>query len=503
MLRRDIIRNRTYLPALVAKECRNYGTSYSTVHQEPPGPLIKTEIPGPKSKELFKEMMDIQQCGSVQLFGNLEKSAGNYFADVDGNLFLDVYTQISSIPLGYNHPALLNAFRCDREVRALVNRPALGVFPSDDWPKKLRNVLLAVAPPGLKHVMTMMCGACSNENAFKAAFILYCTRKRGGKTTFTDEEIQTALLNIPPGAPDLSIMSFKGLYNNGAFHGRTLGSLATTRSKAIHKLDFPSFEWPVARFPEYRYPLEAFKCENEQQDRECLADVEEQFDRWEKKRPIAGVIIEPIQAEGGDIHASPEFFQELQKICKRRGAAFILDEVQTGCGPTGKMWCHEHFNLPSPPDLVTFSKKMLTGGFYFKPEYLPPQPLRIFNTWMGDPSKLIMLEQVIKIIKSQNLLQLVEQTGNVLKCGLHCLETEFCFMINSVRGRGTFLAFDAATPELRDNIVKTLKQNGVLGGACGICTIRLRPALIFRPEHAELFLEILRKTLRQLMSCRC
>lgn len=141
---------------------------------------------------------------------------------------------------------------------------------------------------------------------------------------------------------------------------------------------------------------------------------------------------------------------------------------------------------------------MLTGGFYFKPEYLTPQPLRIFNTWMGDPSKLVMLEQVIKVIKTEKLLQLVEETGKVLKSGLHSLETEFPFMMNSVRGRGTFLAFDVATPELQDKIVQTLKQNGVLGGSCGIRTIRLRPALIFEPKHAELFLEILRKTLRQL-----
>ncbi|KAH9630352.1 hypothetical protein HF086_004485 [Spodoptera exigua] len=362
MRRRFTLLSRSSLTALCAKERRNYGISYCTEHQEPPCPQIKTEIPGPKSKELFKEMMGIQQCGSVQLFSNLERCAGNYLADADGNLLLDTYTQISSLPLGYNHPALLNAFCCDSDV---------------------------------------------------------------------------------------------GLRNNGAFHGRTFGALATTRSKAIHKLDFPSFEWPVARFPEYKYPLEEFKCENEKEDKECLANVEEQFERWEKKKPIAGVIIEPIQAEGGDNEGSPEFFQGLQKICQTRGVGLILDEVQTGCGPTGKMWCHEHFNLPSPPDLVTFSKKMLTGGFYFKPEYMPPQPLRIFNTWMGDPSKLILLEKVIQVIKNDNLLQLVEETGKVLKCG-------------------------------------------VLGGACGVSSIRLRPALIFQPKHAEIFLDILRKTLRQL-----
>lgn len=97
------------------------------------------------------------------------------------------------------------------------------------------------------------------------------------------------------------------------------------------------------------------------------------------------MIIEPIQAEGGDNHASPEFFQELQRITRKvkrstqsnylvrriycikifqHGAALLIDEVQTGGGPTGKMWCHEHFNLDSPPDVMTFSKKMQLGGYY-------------------------------------------------------------------------------------------------------------------------------------------
>lgn len=75
-------------------------------------------------------------------------------------------------------------------------------------------------------------------------------------------------------------------------------------------------------------------------------------------------MVEPIQSEGGDNEASPEFFQKLQKIAKKHKAGFLIDEVQTGAGPTGKMWCHEHFDLESPPDIVTFSKKMLTGGFY-------------------------------------------------------------------------------------------------------------------------------------------
>ncbi|RVE43445.1 hypothetical protein evm_011896 [Chilo suppressalis] len=162
------------------------------------------------------------------------------------------------------------------------------------------------------------------------------------------------------------------------------------------------------------------------------------------------------------------------------------------------MWCHEHFELPSPPDVVTFSKKMLTGGFYYKPNFKAPQAYRIFNTWMGDPGKLILLECVLKVIKQDNLLSLVEKSGSILKKGLHLLETEYPCMINSVRGRGTFLAFNAANATLRDKINISLKENGILSGACGDTSIRLRPSLTFTPKHAEIYLDILKKTLKHL-----
>ncbi|KAK3893030.1 hypothetical protein Pcinc_003125, partial [Petrolisthes cinctipes] len=166
-----------------------------------------------------------------------------------------------------------------------------------------------------------------------------------------------------------------------AFHGRTMGCLATTHSKAIHKIDIPSLDWPIADFPKYKYPLEEHVTENEHEDNRCLEQVEDVIERYNKVgKTVAGIVVEPIQSEGGDNHASPQFFQRLQQIAKRTGTALLIDEVQTGGGPTGKMWCHEHFNLPEAPDIVTFSKKMLTGGFYSKKEFRPTQGYRIYNT---------------------------------------------------------------------------------------------------------------------------
>ncbi|KAG7307587.1 hypothetical protein JYU34_007809 [Plutella xylostella] len=459
---------------------------------EPSKPNIRTAVPGPKTLQLSAELNQLQQAGSVQLIGDYERCVGNYFVDVDGNEFLDAFTQISSIPVGYNHPHLLTAFEDQKNIKALVNRPALGVFPDKEWPQKLRDILLPVAPSGLTNISTMMCGSCSNENAYKAVFIWYRNKERG-TVEFSEEEMQSCMKNAAPGSPNLSILSFVD-----AFHGRTFGSLSTTRSKAIHKIDVPAFDWPVAPFPKYRYPLDQFERENQEEDARCLEQVQARINEYKSRCPVAGVVVEPIQSEGGDNEASPQFFRNLQKLCKENGIALIIDEVQTGCGPTGKMWAYEHFELPSPPDLLTFSKKMLTGGFYFKPEFKPPQAYRVFNTWMGDPSKLILLERVLQVIKRENLLDRVQKTGAVLKGGLHELEKEFPQLIHSVRGRGTFLSFTAKDSAVRDQINNGLKKNGVLGGGCGEASIRLRPSLVFEPKHAHIYLDVLRKTLKEL-----
>ena len=111
---------------------------------------------------------------------------------------------------------------------------------------------------------------------------------------------------------------------------------------------------------------------------------------------MAGIISEPIQAEGGDNHASPEFFQGLEKIARKWDVSLMMDEVQTGGGSTGKMWCHQHFGIK--PDIVSFSKKMCSGGIYHNLEHRPPHAGRILNTWVGDPHKIILLEQVKKYI---------------------------------------------------------------------------------------------------------
>jgi len=458
---------------------------YPLVPSEPDGPSMVTTCPGPVSQACKRDLDRMQNTGAVHFFCDYQKSIGNYLADVDGNMYLDVFQQISSLPLGYNHPFMMSVLKNPDNAATFINRPALGSLPPKDFADQLRSSLLSVAPPGLKEVQTMACGSCSNENAFKAVFIRWQNLQRDGKPP-SAEEIETCMSNAEPGAPNLSILSFKG-----GFHGRTFGTLSCTRSKPIHKLDIPAFDWPCVDFPAYRYPLEANKAFNDAQDAKCLAQAEEiMYDRAKEGKHVAGIIVEPIQAEGGDNHASPAFFKGLQKLSKKFDAAFIVDEVQTGCGATGKFWAYQHWGLESPPDFVTFSKKMLTGGYFYNSEYRPDQGYRIYNTWLGDPSKMVLLEAVIRVIKEQNLLDVVTQSGNRLKKGLSEIQGIFPNKLANVRGLGTFVAFDCPSGADRDKLIGKMRNRGVQMGGCGDYTIRFRPALIFQPHHVDIFLNI-------------
>jgi len=228
--------------------------------------------------------------------------------------------------------------------------------------------------------------------------------------------------------------------------------------------------------------------ENEAEDARCLAQVEELIEQATKDgQPVAGIISEPIQAEGGDNHGSDRFFQGVAAICKKHDISLMMDEVQTGGGASGKMWCHEHFGIEA--DVVSFSKKMLSGGIYHNLEHRPPHPGRILNTWVGDPHKIIMLEQVVNTIKEESLLDLVTESGKTIMEGLEDIQSRYPEILSKARGRGTICAVDVKNVELRDKILTTLRQRGVHLGGCGASAIRIRPCLTFTPRHANIMLD--------------
>jgi 4-aminobutyrate aminotransferase / (S)-3-amino-2-methylpropionate transaminase len=373
---------------------------------------------------------------------------------------------------------------------ALINRPALGNFPSHDWASVLRTSILKVAPKGLNQVFTSMSGSDANETAYKAAFMWRRQHERGGAhIEFSEEDIASSILNQAPGAPRLSILSFKT-----GFHGRLFGSLSTTRTNPIHKVDIPAFDWPQATFPRLKYPLEDFVEENKKAEADALADVERLITTHHL--PPCAVVIEPIQAEGGDNHASPAFFRGLRELTKKHNVLMIVDEVQTGVGATGKFWAHEHWDLPSPPDIVTFSKKAQTAGYYFgNPELRPNRPYRQFNTWMGDPARALLFKAIIQEIERLDLVTNTANVGDYLYSNIERLSKQYPgeFMNLRGKGQGTFIAFDS--PQ-RDAFLKKAKSVGLNIGGCGERAVRLRPMLIFQKHHADILLEALEKIVK-------
>lgn len=461
---------------------------------EPKAPELKTsQIPGPSSVAINDELGEVFDNRASYFVADYFDSVGNYIADADGNKLLDVYAQISSIALGYNNPALMEAAKSDEMTNALINRPALACFPPTNYAKILEDGILAAAPPGMTKVWTALAGSDANETAYKAAF-MYQAQKARGSMDFTSEELSSVMVNKTPGASDKVILSFEK-----GFHGRLFGSLSTTRSKAIHKLDIPAFNWPVAPFPTLKYPLDEFKKENIEEEERCLAELERIIKQDWKPHQIAAIIVEPVQSEGGDNHASSSFFQGLRDITAKYEILMIVDEVQTGVAATGKFWAHEHWNLTTPPDMVTFSKKFQAAGFYFHdPELQPNQPYRQFNTWCGDPSKAIIARTIYQEITKNNLVESTAQVGDYLYSKLETLFAAYPEKLFNLRGKnfGTFIAWDCKTAGQRNELLLHLRAKGINIGGCGDVGVRLRPTLVFEQKHADILLDTLEDVLK-------
>ncbi|KAK9464047.1 aminotransferase class-III-domain-containing protein [Lipomyces oligophaga] len=463
--------------------------------QEPQGPRLVTSFPGPLTTSSLHSLDSIFDTNAAYMICDYESSIGNYIADVDGNVYLDLYAQIASIALGYNNPALVEIARSKEMVDAIVNRPALGNFPSKNYENYLRQGLLSVAPVGLDKIWTCMSGSDANETAFKAAFMYHRKQQRNGDDViFSDAERESTMLNSAPGSPDLAILSFEK-----GFHGRLFGSLSTTRSNPIHKLDIPAFKWPKAPFPALKYPLDQHEEFNRTEEDACLLELDKVLEIWHDR--VSAAIIEPIQSEGGDNHATPYFFQKVRAITRKHNVLLIVDEVQTGVAATGTFWAHDQWQLTDPPDIVTFSKKFQAAGYYYgNPDLRPSKPFRQFNTWCGDPAKALIARVIAHEVVSKNLVAQARRVGDYMYEKLSCLQSKYPNCMENLRGkhRGTFIAWDSPSVESRNKFLLDMKAVGVNIGGCGARSVRLRPALVFEERHVNVFLYALEEVFSRL-----
>lgn len=447
-------------------------------------PRVSTELPGPRARAaMVRGQFDMQSIYRAAIVDD-GASLGTTLVDVDGNAFLDLFASFALGALGYNHPSMVQTAASPEFVRAAINPTSTPFVTTEGWLDFIHEMETRWAPRGMGKMFCVDGGGEGVESALKAAFIAHGENRRvgaGGPRNPLELSAEAQAAWMDNAGTDALLISF-----SGAFHGRGLGPMSATHSKLIHKADLPAFPWPTAPFPANRWPREKYAEDNARAEAESLAAVERLLDANAGK--VAAVLVEPIQSEGGDRHASPAFFQALQKMVSAAGASLVLDEVQTGVGITGTLWFHEQLNLPTPPDFVCFGKKMQMGGFFATLAKDVRQFGRMYQTRNGDRARAMLALTTLRAIADGNLLNHVRETGGAFLQGLQALEARFPTLVSEPRGKGFLLAFDLPTAASRDDFLARCMRRGVFASYTGTRSVRLRPHLITPMEDVNLAL---------------
>jgi L-lysine 6-transaminase len=390
------------------------------------------------------------------------KSHGCWLVDArDGSEFLDFYSFFASSPLGMNPGGLADDPEFREHLAAIaVNKPANSDIATTELAEFTEVFSRVLGIDELPHLFFVEGGALAVENALKVAFDW---KSRRNEAAGRSRDLGSKVMHL-----------------QYAFHGRSGYTMSLTNTDPVKVDRFPKFDWPRISSPGLVFPLELNASENERAMAGALDEARAAFEA--NPHDIACFIAEPIQSEGGDRHLAAEFLQEMQALCKRYDALFVLDEVQTGVGVTGSPWCHTQLGLE--PDVVAFGKKVQLGGLMAGrrvdevPDNVFKVPSRINSTWGGN---------LTDMVRSTRLLELVESTGaidNAARAGKHLLgrvqdlAAKYPELVWNARGRGLLVALDASSGAKRDEIIGSMREDEhVIVLACGERSIRFRPAL--------------------------
>lgn len=412
---------------------------------------------------------------------DIEKSQGAYIYDSKHNrTLLDFFTCFASVPLGYNHPKMLNdeAFKHNLFLAALANPSNSDVY-TQQYAQFVETFGRVGIPDYLPHAFFVAGGGLAIENALKTAMD-WKVQKNFAKG-YTEEK------------------GFKVLHFEKAFHGRTGYTLSLTNTLPDKTKWFAKFDWPRVPSPSIKFPLNAENLEAvKEAEQVSIAKIKQAF--ADNKDDICAIIIEPIQSEGGDNHVREEFLIQLCQLADENEAMLIYDEVQTGVGLSGKFWCHQNFSKLARPDIIAFGKKMQVCGILVGNKVDEVEnnvfkvPSRINSTWGGNLVDMVRSSQILSIIEEDNLCENAAQVGAYLMQNLNQLAQKHN-KISSVRGKGLICAFDFPNKEMRDTFIKKGMENNVMFLGCGNQTIRFRPALCIENRHIDEGIDVMDKIL--------
>jgi len=435
---------------------------------------IKTaEVPGPKSQELLKlKEKYISKAVSIGQPVFIEKAEGSLLYDIDGNSFIDMGSGIGVMNVGHSVPQVVTAIKKQAEK---FNHLCFMVTPYEGY-VRLAEKLAQLAPhPALSKSAIFNSGAEAVENSVKIS------------RSFTKRPAAFSFVH--------------------AFHGRTMMAMALTSKEMPYKAGFGPL--PETYKVEYAYCYRCpYKLEYPSCGVACADKIDELWSTPQFQGRVACIIGEPIAGEGGFIVPPKEFYAKITKICKKHGALYVDDEIQTGAGRTGKMWCIQHWPGVEPDILV--SGKGIGGGFPIsattgRAEIMDVvQPGGLGGTFGGNPigcaAALAQIEVIEKNVKN------VAKINAYMTKRLKEMKQRFS-IIGDLRGMGAMMAMElvsdqkAKTPAAKET--KAIKaaafKKGMVLLTCGTYdnVIRMHPSMVMPDEILEQAMDILESSIEE------
>lgn len=423
-------------------------------------PRLLTTLPGPAAQQIVRLDGQYVSPSYTRSYPLVAKNArGAMVEDVDGNIFLDFSAGISVVATGHCHPEVVAAIQ--KQADQLIHMSGTDFY----YPGlvELARRLTGIAPgKDAKRVFFCNSGTEAVEGAIKLA--RYHTKRE-------------------------KLIAFYG-----GFHGRTMGSLSLTASKAVQRKRFGTLLGGVFHIP---YPY-AYRCPYGQPAEACCTKCsqvleDEVFKRIVDPEEVAAIVVEPIQGEGGHVPAPPQFLLDLQRICRKYGIVLVSDEVQSGIGRTGKWWAGDHAGLE--PDIICTAKGIASGmplgAIIARADVMDWLPGAHGSTFGGNPVSIAAALITLDLIESQ-YMENARRQGEFILARIADWPRRHQ-IVGDVRGKGLMIAVefvrDKATKEkaraLRDNIVQFAFHKGLLLLDAGENSIRLTPPLVIDEEQAD------------------
>lgn len=432
-------------------------------------PQIRTELPGPKSKEIIEAdaryVTPSYPRPSYKLV--VERAEGVWVEDPDGNTFLDCNAGVAVCSTGHSHPEVVEAIR--EQAERFIHMCGTD-FYYRHMPEMGRKLEEIVPVPGPVRTHFANSGTEAVETALKVA--MHATGRE----------------------------KFISFFNS--FHGRTLGSLSLTSSKVAQRRGFKRQLLDVVHVPypnSYRHPLTGGPTDAAESSRASLDWIENRlFKTTTPPDEVAAIVLEVVQGEGGYVPAPREFTDGIRRLCDEHGILLIVDEVQSGMGRTGKMFACDHYDLK--PDIITLAKGIASGmpmgACVARADVMDWGPGAHASTFGGNPVAIAAAMKTIELLERELVANSAE-VGQYLQEKLRALMSRHD-VIGDVRGLGMMVGVEFVedretrepAPALRDRIEVECFNRGLIILGAGHSTIRWSPPLVLTREHVDVAVEI-------------